>query len=526
MASVLTSRPVSDATETPPSVATQARLPTLVGRLVNRFLRDLPGVQATVEHVRIHPWHGGISASGVTLVEASLAQTVSVRIERLTVHFTSKALFRRQLVADVVIDQPDVKFVIHSPSAPTPPPVPRRRATDLTWRDAVRRAVGFKINRVVLRHGRLTVRYPAFLHGPIEAQNIYALASNLTNRETLSETMKAVLTMEGEILSSGRFHLHVEGFPLAKSPTFDADAQLNGLDLAALHDVFGNSFPLELRSGTLGLYAEAAAAQGDIKGYVKPIIDRLDIVPRPNGFVGLVQTKLLRLATRLLKNSRHDRIATRIPFSGRLDDVRLEIASTIYAFLRNAFSEALKARLDRSVFFTQEGDRAENTAIERLPAPSRFSRFVFLLKETFKHWNADEAPRMAAALSYYMTFSVAPLLLLTIAIVGLVFGKDAATGEVFTQLQGWIGPPAAKALEAMIQSASQPSSGITATLLSMVTLFFGASGVLNELKRALNKMWQVPGKSGFGALIKDRLLSFAIVLCVGLFAAPRRAART
>lgn len=141
-----------------------------------------------------------------------------------------------------------------------------------------------------------------------------------------------------------------------------------------------------------------------------------------------------------------------------------------------------------------------------------------LLREAASQWSEDKAPRMGAALAYYGVFSLAPLLLLAIAVAGLVFGEQAARGEVLGQIQSTVGPTAARAIEDLLKSASHPAQGVTATVVSLVVLLFGASGLFLELQDALNTIWKVAPRPGLGlmAMIRARLLSFAVVLGTGL----------
>ena len=140
-----------------------------------------------------------------------------------------------------------------------------------------------------------------------------------------------------------------------------------------------------------------------------------------------------------------------------------------------------------------------------------------LLKETFSEWYGDNAPRLGAALAYYTVFSLSPLLIIVIAFAGLVFGREAAQGQIVAQMQGLIGEESARAIQAMIESARKPSSGIIATVIGILTLLVGATGVFGELHDALNTIWEVKPKSGLGlmAIIRDRFLSFAMVLGIG-----------
>ncbi len=144
-------------------------------------------------------------------------------------------------------------------------------------------------------------------------------------------------------------------------------------------------------------------------------------------------------------------------------------------------------------------------------------RYFQLFKETWKAFTADKAQRLGAALAYYTIFSIAPLVLIAIAIAGLVFGKSQAQAEIVAQLRLLVGDAGAKAIEQMLAGASKPKTGTFAIVIGVVTLLLGAAGVHGQLKDALNTIWKVEPKEsgGFIALLKDRFLSFAMVLGVG-----------
>lgn len=140
-----------------------------------------------------------------------------------------------------------------------------------------------------------------------------------------------------------------------------------------------------------------------------------------------------------------------------------------------------------------------------------------LLKETFSKWSNDKVPKLAAALAYYTVFSLPSVLIVVIAIVGLVFGRQAAQGQIMGQIQDLIGESSAKAIEKIIENASKPASGVIATVVGLAMLLVGASGVFGELQDSLNTIWEVEPKPyrGIFGLIKDRFVSFTMVLGTG-----------
>ena len=140
-----------------------------------------------------------------------------------------------------------------------------------------------------------------------------------------------------------------------------------------------------------------------------------------------------------------------------------------------------------------------------------------LLKEAFREWQQDKVSLLAAALAYYTVFSVTPLLVIAIAIAGAVFGEDAAKGEIIQQINNLVGEQGAQVIEIGLANANQPQLGSMASLISLVILLVGASGVFAQLQEALNTVWDVKLKSG-GSLwqfLRKRLLSFGMVLAIG-----------
>ncbi|MDP3412196.1 MAG: YihY/virulence factor BrkB family protein [Polaromonas sp.] len=147
-----------------------------------------------------------------------------------------------------------------------------------------------------------------------------------------------------------------------------------------------------------------------------------------------------------------------------------------------------------------------------------FKHFYRLAKQSVTAWIDDYAPSMGAAISYYTVFSIAPLLIIVIAVAGLVWGRDAVQGEIVAQLTGLIGRDGAVGVQALIESANQPAKGVIATLISVGVLLVGATTVFAELQSALDRVWDVPPSqkaSGIWATLRARLLSLGFILGLG-----------
>jgi membrane protein len=148
----------------------------------------------------------------------------------------------------------------------------------------------------------------------------------------------------------------------------------------------------------------------------------------------------------------------------------------------------------------------------------KLKSLIFLVKKTAQHWNNDNAARLAAALSYYTIFSIAPILIIAIAVAGFILGRQTVQTQLLAQIQSYVGKSAADLVRSMIQESNNLGASILATGLGTITLLLGASGLFGQLREALNAIWQVEPRPDGGLIstLSQRLLTFFMVLGVGL----------
>jgi membrane protein len=182
---------------------------------------------------------------------------------------------------------------------------------------------------------------------------------------------------------------------------------------------------------------------------------------------------------------------------------------------RTADSSVRDRTADSSVRSERPADsrrRADRSAIG--PHESLWA----MITHAFEAWNDDYAPSMGAALAYYTIFSLAPLLIVVIAIAGLIFGADAARGEIVGQIQGMVGQQGAEAIQTLLASANTPSRSLMASIIGIATLLLGATSVFGELQTSLDRIWRAPAldqPQGLWGLVRSRLLSFGMVVAMG-----------
>ena len=147
----------------------------------------------------------------------------------------------------------------------------------------------------------------------------------------------------------------------------------------------------------------------------------------------------------------------------------------------------------------------------------RTARVLRLAQSAIRAWWDDDAPRLGASLAYYTLFAIAPILLVATAVAGMVFGAEAVRGEIVGQLDHLIGTEGARAIQGLLEGASQRRTGIFATVFGSITFVIAATGAFLELQSALNTIWRVKPNPGtnFRVFLLDRVRSFGLVVAIG-----------
>lgn len=152
-----------------------------------------------------------------------------------------------------------------------------------------------------------------------------------------------------------------------------------------------------------------------------------------------------------------------------------------------------------------------------LTKKSRIRKIGILFSSTFSEFISDNALKLSAALSYYTIFSLPPLLIVIISVSGVFFGKEAVRGEIFGQINGLVGNDAALQIQETIKNVSLSHSNVFATIIGIIILLIGASGVFAEIQDSLNFIWGIKAKPKRGLIkfLKNRLMSFSMIGTVG-----------
>jgi hypothetical protein len=326
-------------------VMLRALAPLLVERFVNDKLADLDGYTGHVDDIDLHLWRGAYEAEGLVIDKTGGKVPVPfLAIERMDLGVEWGALFDGEIVARVSLFRPQLNFVKGPTEATT------QAGTEADWKQTVEELVPMSINKFSVVDGE--IHYRDFHSAPkvdVLMDHLDATVSNLTNSKELSGSRVADIQARATVMRSGRLSVKGQLDPFADQPTFELETSLERLRLPQLNAFLKAYVNVDVEKGSLSLYSVLRSKQGNFRGYVKPMVEGLDVLrwkeedERP---IEKLWQALVGGAAELLENQPNDRLATRIPLSGHFNQPDVNGWTAALSLLRNAFIEALRHGLD------------------------------------------------------------------------------------------------------------------------------------------------------------------------------------
>jgi len=340
-------------------IAARVALPYFVKKYVNQKINEIPGYGGHVEDIGIHLWRGAYTiheihiekTDGKVPVPFFAAPDIDFSVEW-------RALFQGALVAKIEFDRPVMNFVAGPTEATT------QVGVDKPWLSVIKELFPLKINRFEVFDG--SVHYRDFFSKPKVDQKIdriHMLAINLTNSSKLSKSLVATINVTARAFNSGRLGSTVHLDPRPDKPTFDLAATLSPVPLKNFNDFTEAYAFFHFQKGTLELAMELAASNGELDGYIKPLLDDMAIIDLRDlkNPVKFTWTSLVAGISRLFRNQPHDRFATKIPIHGSFDDLKLGVLPSLGGILRNEFIRVFQGNLEGTVNLNtaRQADAAE-----------------------------------------------------------------------------------------------------------------------------------------------------------------------
>ena len=333
-------------------LALRLALPSLVHRYVSRVLDDTEGYSGTVGGLDLNLWRGAYELTDVELYrEGGNFERPFVSIERADLSVQWAALLRGRVVAEVVLHQPKMEFVSESSGAEA------QTGEEARWSERISKLVPFRIDRFVVRDGEVRFTHRG-IDPPVDLfmTDAYLEILNLTNQRLPGAEQGSMAEAEAAArpFGTGEFEARLRFDPLAAQPRFELDGVLRGIEMIELNDFLQAYGNVDAERGTLELFAEFAASDGRVEGYVKTLIEDLEVmelseIEGPVDALEALWEGFVEIGAELLENQPRNRLAVRIPLRGELGATQTDLVAIVASLLRNAFVAALRPAIDETV---------------------------------------------------------------------------------------------------------------------------------------------------------------------------------
>ena len=328
-------------------IALRIALPYILLRLVNKELTHIPGYTGHVDDIDVALIRGAYKIKTIKLEKTGGKIPVpffSADLADLSLQW--EALFHGRIVGKILVEHPILNFV-KGPTEAT-----SQTKIDSSWTVVVKKLMPLKLNKFEINDGE--IHYRDFHSKPefdIFTKKVHILAENLSNADKNKEVLPSSITATADVYG-GKASASMKMDALARTPTFDGKAKLEGLNLANLNNFIDAFAKFDIKSGEISIYTEAAAKDGKIIGYTKPIIKNLKVLnwekdkEKP---LKIAYEAVVEAVAWVFKNQNKEQLATKVDFEGNIKNPNIDIWQLIGQVLKNAFIQALYPSLENSV---------------------------------------------------------------------------------------------------------------------------------------------------------------------------------
>lgn len=329
--------------------AIRIALPYIMLHYANQSLSQLEGYRGHIDDIDLALIRGAYNIDNIYINEydsATQKETPFLAASSIDLSIEWRSLLKGSLVGQVIVDKPVVRFT----KKVVEPDDVAKDSTD--FRKVLEDLMPLKINRLEFRDGEL--QYVDNTSRPrvdISMTDVDIVALNLRNTYEATDALPAHIDAQATVYD-GRLDLRMDLNPLAEVPTFDLNAEWKNTNLVKLNDFFQAYAKVDVNKGSFGLYAEVAAKEGRFTGYVKPLVEDIDVLgkeDRDDNILRKAWESVAGTVTEIFENQAQETFATKIPLEGEIENPRANIFFAILQILENAFISALQPSIDREI---------------------------------------------------------------------------------------------------------------------------------------------------------------------------------
>lgn len=335
-------------------------LPTLVKNYVNKSLAEIPEYTGSIADIDLHLFRGAYVIDSLTIEkEGGKVPVPFVSADRIDLSVEWRALFKGAIVGEIYLINPKLNFVASKDTTK------QQDGEDVDWTKPIKDLMPIQVNIFVVENG--TVHYSNFESDPqvdLYIEDIQMEATNLSNAEYDKDTLPASLDITATSLGGGKLAVKGGLNLIKKVPDADLELAFEEVDITALNDFLKAYANLDAERGVFNLYSEIVINDGNLSGYVKPIIRDLKLVDldeEKESFWKKAWETVAGGIAELFENQPEDQVASRVPLEGDLSQPETKILPTVFSVFSNAFVEAFSLETDNTVEFSaDEGSADEN----------------------------------------------------------------------------------------------------------------------------------------------------------------------
>ena len=321
-------------------VAFRIALPYIAKNYINKQLDNIEGYHATIESVDMSLYRGAFGIGDLLIYEEASASpdTPFVRLPRMDFNIDWRALFKGKIVSQIFLDGLEVNFTKYKEET-TLEEDPR-----INFAEELQDINPIEINRLEVTNAKIAYRDPTSspqVNVFFDDFNLYA--NNLTNVENPDIALPANIKINSKAMGDGSMVIFADLNILKHIPDFDINIAFEDIDLVRFNEFMEAYANLNLESGVFNVYTEIVGKNGDVLGYVKPVIEDFSVNTEQEDrtFFERVYEETVDIAANLLENRKKDRVASRVEIDGNINNIETNIWQTIFSLLRNAFIESL-----------------------------------------------------------------------------------------------------------------------------------------------------------------------------------------
>jgi hypothetical protein len=324
----------------------------MVIRYVNKVLSELEGYRGQIYDVDIHLLRGAYQIDSLKIFKINGNEEVPfIDIPLMDLSVEWNALFKGKVVGEIKFDKPVLNFI--SGKKTEGEGGSEQTGEDVDWTEPIKKLMPLQINRLTIEEGKVV--FYDFTTKPkvdLSLSNVHLIAENLNNAKEQNDLLPSKVFIRATSIGGGNLEINMRINVLKEVPDLDMDMKFENVDLIALNDFFEAYAKIDIEKGDFNLYSEVAVKEGNINGYVKPLLNNLKVVDwkedkeKP---IKLVWESIVGGVAEIFENQPENQFATRVPLKGNISNVETSFWPTLWNIFRNAFVEAFARNTDDTI---------------------------------------------------------------------------------------------------------------------------------------------------------------------------------